>query len=490
MAAHDIRYKERLLAVCYVECGLLLIAWLFVTVFSYTTSPLYQVSGNTPDSPIFQIIGKYWAKGILPYKDLWDMKGPFIFFVNAVGYGLMGSRLGVYLIQCISLFLTLGIIYKTFTLHFSGTWSFLLTVLSLAGLAYIYEGGNLTEEYILFPLSLSFYFILKWADTYEEKHITMHPPINAVIYGMVLGLSLMSRLTNALGVCAAVSVITVTLLKYREYKNLILNILMFLGGFGITTIPFFVYFHHHSALQDMWKATFLFALRYAGNAQMHLLETGIHYFVISYINSILLMAVSVFMIYRSKIVSVRTCLYFFSAAIPFLWFCQSNGYGHYGMIVYPLYVWGMTEIFSKKLWLFFSVFSILIIIGAFSKLRFMHVMYHWENKEVMGCRQFLDEEPSVDYTSFVAYDCDPNLYLDLDVLPATSVFSLQEMGKDRIPEWRNFLLTLFEGQQPKWILVHRNINNDTLIIQPLLRKNYRIVSYDLNKQLELYKKVY
>ena len=34
-------------------------AMVFVTVFSYTTSPIYQVCGNTPDSPIFQIIGKY-----------------------------------------------------------------------------------------------------------------------------------------------------------------------------------------------------------------------------------------------------------------------------------------------------------------------------------------------------------------------------------------------------------------------------------------------
>ena len=65
---------------------LFLVAIFFVTIFSYTTSPLYTTLGDTPDSPIFQIIGKYWVQGYVPYQDLWDLKGPYIFLVNAVGY--------------------------------------------------------------------------------------------------------------------------------------------------------------------------------------------------------------------------------------------------------------------------------------------------------------------------------------------------------------------------------------------------------------------
>ena len=472
----------------YIEFALLGIAWLFVTIFSYTTSPLYHVWGNNPDSPIFQIIGKYWVEGAVPYKDLWDMKGPFIFFVNAVGYGLTGTKWGVYMIQCFSLFLTINIIFKTFALHFSNMSSFLMTLLSLGGLAYVYEGGNLTEEYILFPLSLSFYYILKWTDSYEEKHITRHPSLYAFIYGMVLGLSLMSRLTNALGLCAAVGVIAVTLLWHGEYKNLIVNIAMFFIGFVITTIPFFIYFYYYAALQDMWEATFLFALRYASNPQMYLSETGIHYFLLSYFNSILLIIVSVYVFFRSKTITVRTSLYFFAAAIPFVWFCQGNGYGHYGMIVYPLFAWVMMEFMDKKRWLLMLVCSVIIITGAISKVCYMYVMYHWENREIIECRQFLDKVPSLDYTSFVAYNCNPNLYLDLSVFPAVPVFSLQEMGRDRIPEWKDYLLTLFQKKQPKWILVNRAQNKNTLIIQPLLDKNYQMVSSDPQKQLELYKK--
>jgi len=472
----------------YIAFGLFGTAWLFITIFSYTTSPLYRVWGNTPDSPIFQIIGKYWAEGVVPYKDLWDMKGPFIFLINAFGYALTDSKVGVYLIQCVSLFFTISIIYKSFALYFSRKRSFLLTFLSLAGLAYIYEGGNLTEEYILFPLSLSFYHILKWIDVYESSHIIKHPPIHAVIYGIVLGLCLMSRLTNALGLCAAVGVIALTLLWHKEYMNLTVNIVMFLLGFGIVTIPFLVYFHHHAALQDMWNATFLFPLRYASNSHVDLEETGIHYFVLSYINSIMLIMVSLYMIYRRKSFTVRTSIYFLSAFIPFIWFCQSNGYGHYGMIVYPLFVYVMKEVMSKNQWFFLVACSLLITIGALSKVRFMYVMYHWQNREIAECREFLDSVPPLDYSSFVAYNCDPNLYLYLDICPAVPVFSLQEMGGDRIPEWKDYLYTLFLKKQPEWILVNRGIKKEGLIIQPLLDLNYQMISCDKEKQMELYKR--
>ena len=472
----------------YYEFGLLVVAWLFVTVFSYTTSPLFHVWGNTPDSPIFQIVGKYWAEGDVPYRDLWDMKGPYILFVNALGYALTGTKTGVFVLQGISLCLTLAVIFRTFLLRLPAAGAFLLTLLSLCGLSYVYEGGNMTEEYLLFPLSLSFYYILRWVDAYEEGGVVRHPVRCAFLYGMVLGLSLMSRLTNALGLCSAVAVIAVTLLRRREYRNFWANAGMFVLGFGATSVPFVAYFYSHAALREMWEATFLFALGYAGNAGMSLSEIGIHYFVLSYLNSILIVAVGVYVACRSRSLSVRTCLYFLSGAVPFLWFCQGNGYGHYGMIVYPMFAWAAGELLGRRLRLAFAVVSLAVMVGALSKVRFMCTMYHWDNEEVRACRRFLEQEPMLDYTSFVAYGCDPNLYLELDVHPAVPVFSLQEMGRERIPEWTDFLLSMYAEKQPRWMLVCRDMGGDSLIIEPLLARSYRQVSSDPVHHLELYRK--
>ena len=71
-------------------CLLLFVASAFAgaLVFSPSTSPLYSDWGY--DSAMFQTIGKYWAQGHLPYVELFDHKGPIIFFINALGYALGG----------------------------------------------------------------------------------------------------------------------------------------------------------------------------------------------------------------------------------------------------------------------------------------------------------------------------------------------------------------------------------------------------------------
>ena len=217
-------------------------------------------------------------------------------------------------------------------------------------------------------------------------------------------------------------------------------------------------------------------------------KKGIHYFVLSYLNSMLLMGVGVYVAYKCRAVTVRSSLYFLSGAVPFLWFCQGNGYGHYGMIVYPMFAWAVMELLGRRLWLAFWTVSLAIIVGALSKVRFMYIMYHWDNTDVAACRQLLDREPSLDKASFVAYGCDPNLYLDLDVRPAAPVFSLQEMGRDRIPEWKDFLSSMYREKQPRWILVCREMGGDSLIIEPMLEESYLLVSQDTENNLELYRK--
>ena len=136
--------------------SLLLVAVGFVTFFSYTTSPLYPGIGDCPDSAMFQIIGRYWSQGDIPYQTLWDLKGPYIFLINALGYAMTGTRTGVFLIQVVSLTLTLFFTYKTLRLTFRPHVALLWCIASLLPLSYIYEGGNLTEEYLLPFLSLSF----------------------------------------------------------------------------------------------------------------------------------------------------------------------------------------------------------------------------------------------------------------------------------------------------------------------------------------------
>ena len=61
------------------------------------------------------------------------------------------------------------------------------------------------------------------------------------------------------------------------------------------------------------------------------------------------------------------------------------------------------------------------------------------------------------------------------------------MGKDRIPEWHQYVLTKFEKYKPKWILVKDDENIKNIMIKPLLNKHYILENSDYKKKLKLYK---
>ena len=82
---------------------------------------------------------------------------------------------------------------------------------------------------------------------------------------------------------------------------------------------------------------------------MNLSDTGIHYFLLSYFSSLLLLALCLWQTIHRRRFTVRTCLWLFSALLPFIWFCQGNGFGHYGMTVFPLFAIAMIEMSELRL---------------------------------------------------------------------------------------------------------------------------------------------
>lgn len=472
----NIRSKSTLL--------LLFVSFIFVTLFSYSTSPLYGNIYNHPDSAIFQIIGKYWVDGALPYRDLWDLKGPYIFFVDAIGYFLLDSYVGIYIIQIVNIWITLIFTFCTYRIYFEKNPSFLLTILSLFSLSYTYQCGNLCEEYLLPFLSLSFFLLLKYLKKVEIQEDYKHPSSYAIIYGIVLGLSLMSRLTNALSVSGAVAVIAITLLLHKSYSNLVKNIVAFLIGFTVSSVPFMVYFYLHDALDLLFNGTLFYPFQYASNPSKDILGDGIHFYLLSFGNSILLLIISIIIAFRQHQTDVRSIMWFCASLLPFIWFCQGNGLGQYGMTVLPLLAVSMIEIKRLSMKKFAIVVVILVVIGFLSKARFAFLMQNYQNPTVIAYKAFL-KESNVDYNSFVAYNCDPNFYLAENVKPAAPFFSLQDFAIGRNETLRKLIIHSFNEKRPHWILLQYD-EDETPAINELLNKYYRMVKCDKENKIVLY----
>ena len=87
------------------------IAMVFCSSF---TSPLYP-NYYGDDSAVFVLIGKAIVNGKIVYKDLFDHKGPILFFIEAIGYSI-SERTGIWIIQCIFGLFTLLFVYRTWKL--------------------------------------------------------------------------------------------------------------------------------------------------------------------------------------------------------------------------------------------------------------------------------------------------------------------------------------------------------------------------------------
>lgn len=137
-----------------------LLRWLEIVlvlliVFSISTITLSAANPatNPPgrDGGFFNYVGKAIESGSKLYVDIWDSKGPMIFWINALGVGADYTRWGVFFIElCFetaSLFISYWVVKRLF-----GILPALSTVLIGALLLKLVIGtGNLTEEYsILF----------------------------------------------------------------------------------------------------------------------------------------------------------------------------------------------------------------------------------------------------------------------------------------------------------------------------------------------------
>lgn len=117
-----------------------------ITVFSVYTTPISPYYGN--DSAFFLLMGKGVTQGKIPYLDLYDQKGPMIFYVNALGYLLTGDRYGIFLMQIVNLTAACLIVYRLARFWLRSGASLAV----VAAYLFVYVGtvqdGNMTEEWI------------------------------------------------------------------------------------------------------------------------------------------------------------------------------------------------------------------------------------------------------------------------------------------------------------------------------------------------------
>ena len=237
-----------------------------ILVSSRATSPLYP-NNYQYDSALFRFIGKEIIRRKTPYKDVWDHKGPVLFFIQAIGAWKGTRNAGpnlLFLMQLLSVYVSVFFLYKTWRMlrpdEKNGLRFIFVIVCSYIIYSITCEGGNLTEEWCLPLICLSIYLLIKYFVSAVDS--PKHPLVYAFIHGLCIALIAFIRVNNALTICCGLLIIGIYLIKNKEWKNLLWNILFGILGISVVTIPILLWFNARDALSDMIYAVFTFNLKY------------------------------------------------------------------------------------------------------------------------------------------------------------------------------------------------------------------------------------
>ena len=244
------------------------IALVFILIYSPSTSPLYVYEGF--DSCTFKTIGIGILEGKIPYTDLFDHKGPILFWLNALG--LLCGRVGLFSLEVIFFSAMLVCAYRIARLYTNESKAFAASLLTLIPTIDFITEGNQCEIYMLPFIALSLYMALR----YTTGRMPSHPLIYSFFYGIAFAIIFFIRPNDAVSHVGVIMFgIFLLMLNQKEYGNAIANAIAFVGGALVVTIPILLYFYAIGSLGDMLYGMIGYNLQYSSESGLNEGSIGI-----------------------------------------------------------------------------------------------------------------------------------------------------------------------------------------------------------------------
>lgn len=236
-----------------------------LTVVS-TCSPLYPFNPWN-DINCFFTVGRGITHGMVPYRDLYEQKGPLLYFIYALA-ALISEKsfTGAWIIECIMASVFAIFSWKTVKLFTEPPKYAVMLMPVLIGITYTLRmfnyGGNAEE--LCFPLlSVAFYFGLK--AIVEGDGLPSGK--EAVICGIITAVLFWIKYTFIGfmgGFCFYILVLTI---KRKDFKKLWSLVWRFAAGFIALTLPILIYFAATGSLKYLWEAYFYNIVRFHNSSR-------------------------------------------------------------------------------------------------------------------------------------------------------------------------------------------------------------------------------
>lgn len=222
-----------------------------VTICS-KSSPLYPIN-DWVDANCFFTVGKSMLKGLVPYRDLLEQKGPLLYALHALAALVSwDSFLGVWLIEVAAAALFLFFSCKTVELfHEKAAW----TVPFLAAAVYCTEAfchGDSAEELCLPFLAATFYLAMKAVRTRTDM-----PARDFFLIGLMAACVFWTKFSLCGIYFGWFVVFAIDGFFHRKAGRVLLSVPLILAGLAVGTLPWLAYFGLHHAIGD-WLHVYIY----------------------------------------------------------------------------------------------------------------------------------------------------------------------------------------------------------------------------------------
>ncbi len=238
-----------------LRMGFALLASFAVLTVCSKNSFLYPMN-DWVDVNCFFTVGRGITHGLVPYRDLYDQKGPLLYFVYALAALIAEhSFVGVFIIEVLLFALFLYISGRTAALLSEKPYAFWLTAAGLAlgiPLSPAFSHGGSAEEFFLPVFAAALYIVLKAMRERRPLKTT-----ESVLLGVLAAAALWTKYTFC-GLFAGLAVaVLIWYLADRMGKALLPAILWALAGAAAASAAVLIWYVLNGAIGALWQVYFV-----------------------------------------------------------------------------------------------------------------------------------------------------------------------------------------------------------------------------------------
>ncbi|MDT2827525.1 prepilin-type cleavage/methylation protein [Enterococcus viikkiensis] len=479
---------------------------MFVLIaFSFRDNPFSKVlSGH--DSSMFLYFGRGISDGLVPYKDMLDHKGPFLFIIEymAILIGFGNISMGIWIVECLFLLGSIIFLFKTSCLYVE---SKLVSSVALAFMTPIfilcYDGGNYSEEFALLFISISFYLFSK---AVLQKNVSQ---LEYVLIGICGAATFFIRI-NMISLWVVFCLVVLFENLFNKRINLLLKQIrgIFIGGVLVVSIMVILSLFQNN-LREMIQQAFIMNFLYSDSNISEkitvaysfidlLLKTGIFPMIV--------IGCAYFFVDNKKIqnkVIIILLIYFIMNFFTVI--LSGRYYTHYLITQFvPIAIFlafsidFITLTLVKRRKKIFTMMLLLTMVLPSSVLAIKNYNWRFSIDESMDVKQtrsianYIEKNSSPKETIYV-HNINANIYLLSNRYSNSRFFVLPAVNYENFNELKKEFSRELQSNPPKYIVIRKqfledkynksNLNNE---VYSVLEKNYHQNKNEMSDYYLLY----